>query len=57
MTPQQIKTIQELRTEGYAIIIWTPEELGDVEPEWVEECSISYASEHLIPDAGCEVDE
>ena len=48
MTPEQIKAIRDLRTAGYAVILWSPEELGDADPEWVEECSISYASEYLI---------
>lgn len=49
MTPEQSKAIQELRAAGWAVILWTPEELEDVDPETVEEMSISYASEYLIP--------
>ena len=48
MTPEQIRVIQDLQAAGYAVIIWTPEELGDTEPTWVEEMSISYGSEYLI---------
>jgi hypothetical protein len=51
MTPEQIKTIQDLRAAGYAVIIWTPEELGEVAPEFVEEMSISYGNENLIDQA------
>jgi hypothetical protein len=50
MTEEQTRVVQDLQAAGYAVIIWTPEELGDVSPEWVEEMSISYASEYLIPD-------
>lgn len=42
------KVLREMRDAGHAVIIWTPEELGDVDPEWVEECSISYGNEYLL---------
>lgn len=48
------KAISEMRDAGYCIIVWTPDELGEVDPEWVEECSISYASEYLIDDRSTE---
>lgn len=48
MTPLQIQTLRELRAAGYAVIIWTPEELGDIHPSDVEDASISYASDYLI---------
>lgn len=50
MKPNWLKVLREIRNEGYAVIVWTPEELGDTDPGWVEDCSISYASEYLIPD-------
>lgn len=43
-----IKFMQDLQGAGYAVIIWTPEELGETSPEWVEEMSISYGNEYLI---------
>ena len=55
MTPEQEQAINALRDAGYAVIIWTPEEMGDTDPEWVEDCSISYGNEYLIPRE--EVDE
>lgn len=48
MTPEQIRVIQDLQSAGYAVIVWTPEELGETSPEWVEEMSISYGNEYLI---------
>ena len=33
-------TVRELRDEGYAVIIWTPEELGDCSPDVLEDLSI-----------------
>ena len=40
MTATQQQAIQELRNAGYAVVIWTPEELGDVNPRRVEDRSI-----------------
>ena len=34
------KTVGELRDEGYAVIIWTPEELGDCPVDEIEDISI-----------------
>ena len=33
-------TIEELRAEGYAVIVWTPEELDGASPRRVEDRSI-----------------
>jgi len=49
MTPAQSKAIQELRAAGWAVILWTPEELNGACPSDVEESSISYAWDYLIP--------
>ena len=46
--PEWQQAINEMRDAGFAVIVWTPEEIGDAEPEWVEECSISYGWEHLV---------
>jgi len=34
------KTMRELRDEGYAIILWTPEELGNCPTDEIEDLSI-----------------
>jgi len=39
------KTIQQLREEGYAIILWTPEELEGVAPKHVEDRSVELGWE------------
>ena len=39
------KTIQQLRAEGYAIILWTPEELEGVAPKHVEDRSVELGWE------------
>lgn len=49
MKPEWKQTLCEMRDAGYAVIVWTPEELKDTEAEWVEECSISYGWDYLIP--------
>lgn len=40
MTDEQQKVISDLRHEGYAVIVWYPEELGDANPSRVEDRSI-----------------
>ena len=45
MTKEQIEVINQLRHEGYAIIIWTPEECKEANPRKVEDESISYGWE------------
>lgn len=40
MTPEQYATISALRHEGYAIIVWTPEELDGADPGNVEDRSV-----------------
>tara|TARA_B100000767_G_scaffold184367_1_gene172006 strand:- start:89 stop:253 length:165 start_codon:yes stop_codon:yes gene_type:complete len=34
------KTVQSLRDEGYVVIIWTPEEIGDCPANYIEDISI-----------------
>lgn len=48
LTKEQKDLIYAMRNAGYAVIIWTPEELGDTDPEWVQDCSIQYGNEYLI---------
>jgi len=50
MKQEWINTLRQMRDAGYAVVAWTPEELGDVEAEWVEERTIEYASDYLLPD-------
>jgi hypothetical protein len=48
MKQEWIDTLRQMRAQGYAVIVWTPDELKDTSPEWVEDCSISYGNEYLI---------
>ena len=45
MNQEQIEVIRQLRHEGHAVIIWTPEELGNASPERVEDRSIELGYE------------
>lgn len=49
MKKEWMETIREMRSEGYAVIVWTPDEMGEADPQWVEDCSISYGNEYLMP--------
>jgi hypothetical protein len=42
LTKTELKTLRGLRHKGYAVIVWNPEELGDAEPDDVEDRSIEY---------------
>lgn len=37
MTETQIQTLRELRHEGYAVCVFSPEELCDANPKYVED--------------------
>ena len=41
MNAEQQKIIDELREQGYAVTIFTPEELGDVSADSVEDDMVS----------------
>src|SRR5690606_33458800 len=45
MTNEQLETIRQLRAEGFAVIVWAPEELGTADPRRVEARSIELGNE------------
>jgi len=49
MNKAETTTLRGLTDQGYAVIVWTPEELGDTSAEWAEERSIEYGWDYLIP--------
>lgn len=51
MTPAQTQTLRELRHAGYAVIVWSPQELGEANPRRVEDRSIELGWE-IIYDLG-----
>lgn len=42
-----IKLMVEAQHHGYAVVVWTPEELGELNPEDVEEIMIERGSEYI----------
>jgi hypothetical protein len=40
MTPEEKAVVSELRSRGYAVIIWTPEELAGASRKHVEDRSV-----------------
>ena len=57
MTASQLKAIRELRDAGWAVILWMPEELNGADPSDIEDGSIQFASDHLIPEPETETGE
>ena len=47
MTPEQQAVIDQLRAEGYAVVIWTPDEVGDKDIGHLEDIVISSGSDYL----------
>lgn len=47
MNDKQQETIRELRHAGFAVIVWTPEELDGVDPRDVEDTSIEAGHEAI----------
>jgi hypothetical protein len=42
LTEEDHKWLAQLRHRGFAVIVWTPEELRDANPDHVEERSIEF---------------
>lgn len=40
-THEQLDFIGRMRDAGYAVMVFSPQELRGADPEWVEECMIS----------------
>jgi len=47
MTPAQQQAIDALRDEGYLVILWTPEELGDIDASYIEDALIERGNEMI----------
>ena len=47
MTPEQQKTVDDLRDAGYCIIIWTPEEVGEANTGHLGDIVISRGNDFL----------
>ena len=51
LTNEEKEMLRALRGRGFAVIVWTPKELGDVNPEDIEDASISYVAEYFLNSA------
>ena len=51
MTPQELSIIRDLRHRGFAIICWTPEEIGGANPRKVEDREVELGWD-IISDLG-----
>jgi len=40
MTKEQLKALVSLTNDGYAVIVWTPDEIGDISPRHIVDRSI-----------------
>ena len=47
MTNEQQRTIHAMRDEGYLVIIWTPQELGDIDHSHVESVLIERGNDMI----------
>ena len=47
MTPLQQQVINTLRDEGYCVILWTPEELGDIDSSALEDVVIERGNNFI----------
>lgn len=44
MTPEQVKAISQLRDDGYAVAIFTPEELDGADADRIEDLMVECGS-------------
>jgi hypothetical protein len=47
MTPEQQKVIDTLRDEGFLVLIWTPQELGDIDAGHIEDVLIERGNDMI----------
>lgn len=47
MKTHQQKVIDELRAEGYSIVLWTPEELGETNVDHLEDVVIERGNNFI----------
>ena len=49
MKKEWLETIREMRSAGYAVIICMTDDMGEADPQKVENCSGSSDNEYLMP--------
>jgi hypothetical protein len=47
MKPEHQQTIHAMRDEGYLVIIWNPDELGDVDASHIEDVLIERGNDMI----------
>jgi hypothetical protein len=47
MTKDQNETVRTLRDAGYLVIIWAPDELGDIDPRHIEDVLIERGNDMI----------
>ena len=47
LSPEELAVLRALRARGWAVIVFTPEEVGDNDPEDVEGQAIAAANDWL----------
>ena len=47
MKPEHQATIWAMRDAGYLVVIWTPEELGDIDASYVEDMIIERGNDMI----------
>lgn len=56
MTEAEKQTLRDLRSRGYLVITWTPEEIGTADFQNIEDSVVSYGNE-IIEDSQGETDD
>ena len=46
------KTVDELRSSGHVVIVWTPDEIGEAVADILEEVSFARGAEYLEDENG-----
>jgi len=47
MKAEWLTTVRAMRDAGYLVIIWSPEELGDIDAGHVEDMAIEYVNDKI----------
>lgn len=41
------EVMENLTSHGYAVVVWTPEEIGDADPELLQDIAIERGAQYL----------
>lgn len=51
MTRTELEVISSLKAKGYAVVVWTPVEIGPIPPRHIEAESVKYVWGNIIEPA------